>query len=138
MAGSISYRKYTSDSGAQYTIKIDKSNASGNIAGDARPLCAVRDANYTLLPRGFKKRYLLAFQSDLPRIKRKFYVGDPTLLGAALVPGATIVATSYPLPDGTAGFETTFVVTAYRGEGQQIASSFRTEDSGLDDGLVVQ
>lgn len=138
MAGSISNRRYISDNGINYSIKVDKSNASGNISGDGRALCGLREANYPLLPRGFGKRYILAFQQDNPRIKRKFFVGNPSVLGVALAPGATILAPSYAAADGTAGRDSTFVITAYRGEKQQISADYQADDSGLDDGSVIQ
>lgn len=138
MAGSITNRQYITDSGVRYSIRVDKSNANGNIGGDARSLCGLREGNYPALPAGFGKRYLLAFLKSNPLVKRKFFVGNADVLRVALLPGSTISASPYAATDGGPGPEEEFVITAYRGERQRVEADYLAGDTGLDDGSVIQ
>jgi hypothetical protein len=141
MSGSLTYRKYTADSGVDYSIKVDESNANTIISGGGGvggQLCPPRTANNPDLPRGLKKRYVLAYSADNPSIRRKFYIGDRSLLAALLLPGTRLSAEEYPGDDDTAGVVNQWVVTAYRGEKVPIIPAFSAPDTGLTDGTALQ
>lgn len=139
MAGSLTYRSYTSDDGNQYSIKIDESNASATVVGGAGgALCPVRTANLLALPKGLKKRYVLCFNQLNPLERRKFYVGATAVVSGVIAPGAQISAEDYPGAGDVAGSAQTWTITAYRGEQRSVIPAFNANDTGLTDGTVTQ
>ena len=139
MAGSRTYRQYTSDDGENYTVVVDESNASATVTGGTGgALLAIRTANSALLPKGVKMRYVNTYNSTLPTQKRKFYVGTAALVESLLEPGATITAESYPGAGDTAGDTEEWTVTSYRGEFARVAPGILAEDTGLIDGDTAQ
>lgn len=139
MAGSLTYREYTSDAGVKYSIKVDKSNADAVPgSGLAQSLCVERAANDPPLPSGLSKRYILCYAVPDPLIKRKFYVGNPGVIPALIAPGATINATEYPGLNDVAGTSVSWIVTAYRGEKSRNIPAFTAPDTGLNDGTVTE
>jgi hypothetical protein len=139
MSGSMTWRAYTGDDNTVYSIKIDESNARAAIAGGtAAPLCPVRTANSPVLPCGTRKRYVNTYNSALPTQRRKFYIGDPTLVATISAPGTTITAENYPGAGDTAGTNVTWVVSSYRGEKRRIPPAYTATDTGLTDGTAGQ
>lgn len=139
MAGSRTYRQYTSDNGTNYTVVVDESNASATVTGGAGgSLLVIRTANSALLPKGVKMRYVNTYNSTLPTQKRRFYVGTQALVASLLAPGATITGETYPGEGDTAGDNDEWVVTSYRGEFARIAPGILAEDTGLTDGDTAQ
>ncbi len=139
MAGSLTYRSYTSDANIAYAIKVDESNANAAVTGGAGgALCPIRTSNLMPLPGGLQKRYVLCYNKANPSERRKFYVGALNAIGNVLTPGATITAEDYPGTNDTPGSNVTWVVTAYRGEKVRMVPSFDSPDTGLTDGTVSQ
>lgn len=134
MSGSITRRGYTSDSNVLYSIKIDESNARGVVGAGTASLCPALSANSPGVPAGFSKRYVLAYSANTPTKRRKFFIGDKTLIPLLTVPGAIINAESSPGPGDTAGTSISWVVTAYRGEKQAVEPAAGSPDTGLTDG----
>jgi len=86
MAGSISYQKYTSDNGADYSIKCDKSNAlEVNASASANPSTLPNIE----VPKNIKPRYAL-FLSDDGKTSRKVVLLTPADV-AALTPNDSFV-----------------------------------------------
>lgn len=139
MAGSLTYRAYVADSAVPYSIKIDESNARAAVTGgSASPLCGVRIGNFPAPPQGLKKRYVLCFNAANPNERRKFTVGDTTLIAAITAPGATLTAEDYPGTNDAPGTNVTWVITAYRGERSRTIPSITATDTGLTDGTPGQ
>jgi hypothetical protein len=141
MAGSRTWRSYTSDSGAQYSIQIDESNARAipTAAGSAgSELCPVRTANAPRLPKGLKLRYVNAYNQANPAEKRRFIVGTTSQIPIVTAPGATIVSEDYPGAGDTPGTTATWIVRGYRGEKVDNAPSFSAPDTGLTDATTTQ
>ena len=139
MAGSLTYRTYVADSGVSYSIKIDESNAQAAVSGgSASPLCPVRTGNFPAPPTGLKYRYLLCFNQAEPDQKRRFTVGDPTVIVSATAPGATLTAEAYPGATDTPGSNVTWIITAYRGEKSRGIPAITATDTGLTDGDAAQ
>jgi hypothetical protein len=138
MAGSLTWRQYTSDSGVAYSIKLDESNARGTVGTTAGDLCPVRTANLSLPPAGFKPRYANCYNQATPTQKRKFLVGSLTALSSLAAPGSTITATAVSGAADTAGTTVTWVVSSVRGERFRLAPPFGSPDTGLTDGSATQ
>lgn len=137
MAGSLTYRTYRTDSGAFTSIRMDESNASTTTAGGSQ-LCPPKVGDYPALPRGLTPRYINTYDQNLPRRKRRFYVGDPTLVAGLVVPGATVVSEVYPNSEDDGGTTSTWVITSYRGEKSSVIPSNNAPDTGLTDGSSTQ
>jgi hypothetical protein len=139
MAGSKTWRAYTSDNGTVYSIQIDESNARAFRTGTSTAiLMPARTTNAPIAPAGLKKRYVNTFNEALPTQKRKFYVGTAATAALLLQPGATITGEDYPESGDVAGTQSVWVVTSYRGEGNNVAPSFEGVDTGLTDDTVGQ
>jgi hypothetical protein len=138
MAGSLTWRQYTTDAGVSYSIRIDESNANAAlVGGTAGAIMSIRTANLPLIPVGIKKRYVNAYNSALPAQKRKFYIGSAAV-ASTLVSGSTLSAEAYPGTVDTAGTAVTWIITSYRGEKSRFAPAFSAADTGLTDGTVSQ
>jgi hypothetical protein len=136
MAGSITWRAYAPDSAlptAEYALKIDKTNAAATTTTGSYILMPIRtSASTQILPSWIKKRYVLAHSTSNPKIKRKFYVGNLTAL-TSILGGSTISTEDYPGADDVAGTNTTWTVTAFRGEKRNIPPAYTSGDTGLTD-----
>jgi len=137
MAGSLTWRSYTADSGITYSIRVDESNSRATVSSNAAPLCPVRTANYPAMPSGLKKRYVLAYSQANPNIRRKFWVGDVAQITNVLV-GGLLIGEDYPGAADAAGVNANWVITAYRGEKSRVIPTFGAPDTGLTDGTVGQ
>jgi hypothetical protein len=126
MAGSLNWFIYIADSGTNYLIKLDESNAE---AIGSTVITAQNSAELTQLPRSIKPRYINTYNAAAESQKRKFIVTEPELYTAFCERSATVVqAPPYPtLPNAN------WVVTSCRGE-QSDFSGFI--DTGLNDGDV--
>jgi hypothetical protein len=141
MAGSRTWRAYTSDSGNQYSISIDKSNASAIPTGNGSAggaLCPVRTTNSPRLPKGLKTRYVNCYNQANPLEKRRFTVGSTAAIPTVIAPGATIASEDYPGTGDTAGTTVTWVISSYRGEKTNNVPAFTAPDTALTDGSVTQ
>jgi len=139
MAGSISWREYTSDDGTIYAIRSDESNANAfGAAGSS--LLPVPTGNRQQIPKGLKKRYVIATSISNPNLRRKFYVGSQaTMLALKNQSPKTITATDYPNAGATnAGVTTTWTITYFKGEISRVVPDFTAPDTGLTDGTVSQ
>lgn len=139
MSGSLTHRSYISDSGTNYTIKVDESNA--NAFGTlGTSLCAVRTANAPYPPKTLKKRYVLATALQNPNIRRRFYVGSlATFQGLLSQTSRILTAATYPSADGTqAAVSDQWVMTFSKGEEARTPPDFSAPDTGLTDGTVTQ
>lgn len=143
MAGSLTYREYTADNGISYSIKIDESNANCTVTNPltnttSGALCKVRTANLPTMPAGMKPRYCYGYLAANVLVKRKFIVGDPTLIPSINTVGATGLTTSYPSPTDTSGTSVGWIMSNVRGEKSRKAPSITAPDTGLTDGTVTQ
>lgn len=138
MAGSLTWRQYSSDNGAVYSVRVDKSNASATVSGGTGALMPVRTVNSAGAPQALKKRYANTFNRANPLQKRRFYIGTTANFLAASNAGATITAEDYPVAQGAAGVAQTWVVTSVRGERANLPPAFGASDSGLTDGTATQ
>lgn len=133
MAGSLKYFQYTDDAGNNYSVFLDESNGEGTIGGVR--LCLARTAASPNLPTKLKKRYVNAFVTATPAIKRKLYLGNPLAIPQALSGGALLVAAVPTAADG-ASVQVAWTVTSYRGEKNSPPPALSTTsgDTGLTDG----
>jgi hypothetical protein len=131
MAGSISWFDYQGDNNIRYALKMDKSNGTAQING--KPLMLVRAAGALASPSGLKKRYAYAYSQANPRIKRRFWVGNPAAVADVLAGGFNITAEDYPAGDDKPGASKTWVITAYRGERSSPIPAASATDTGLTD-----
>ena len=138
MAGSLTWRKYTSDNGLEYSIKIDESNANAYIQS-LTVLCAIRTANHPPLPCNIKPRLIHAVAYFDQSIKRSFVMGNRDHLSQfyALTPGAMYL--NYDNA-GTGGADFYWLITGYVGETirdmTELTRFDYLKDSGLTDGTV--
>lgn len=137
MAGSLTFRAYTSDDGSVYSLRIDESNASATSGGSAAILAPVRTASSPQLPRGVTPRYCNAFLTANPLIRRRFYIGNPVAASAVIATGS-LSAEYAPGATGGAGVPAPWSVTSYRGEKYTIPVGFGSPDTGLTDGDTAQ
>jgi hypothetical protein len=135
MAGSKRYFRYQNDAGAALSVQIDESNGEATCGGVA--LMLNRTAAHPKMAAGDKMRYCLAFLTSEPRIRRKFYVGNP-LAVAQIQAGAAFLAGVYPSAADAATVTAAWTVTAFRGEKSNPAPAFNATagDTGLTDGDV--
>jgi hypothetical protein len=131
----MTWRAYTADNGTEYSVKVDESNAAAETVGsNSVPIMLVRTANAPMLPKGLNMRYVNTYNADIPRQKRKFWIGDPTAVSEILLVGASLTATRYPAGAGdNAGVESTWIITSYRGERSTQPPAFDAPDTGLTD-----
>ena len=140
MAGSRTWRTYTTDDNISYSIQVDKSNANGAISGGSgtNVLCLPRTANLPQPPKGFRYRYALAYNQANPKERRKFVIGNTSLIVSIVTPGCIILAEDYPGGGDTAGNNVNWVVTFYSGEKRRLVPVFAAPDTDLNDGTTPQ
>lgn len=131
MAGSLSWKQYTSDAGTAYSVYVDESNAEATVSGT--PLLAPLSGTNPILPRRFHMRYANCYNSTTPAIKRKFWIGTTAAL-ALLAVGNTISGSAYPGSGDTSGAASTWIVSSIRGERLTPPPTTATPDTGLTDG----
>ena len=117
MSGSLFWYDYSADNGTNYAVLVDKSNAIALC--NALPLMIVRTANNAGIPKVIKMRYVNAYLSSNPLVRRRFWVGNKAAFTAAAASGATIVAT-----------EGTYVISSLRGEKTRQIPIFSAADTG--------
>lgn len=139
MSGSRSWRQYSTDAGVNYSVNMDESNANGT-QGSGGVLCAVPTANLPRLPMGVKKRYVIAYAINNPKIKRKFTVGSTARFAALqAAAGTAISAADYSASgNSTGGTLVLWQISYFRGEAARLPAAFNAVDTGLDDGSVSQ
>jgi hypothetical protein len=138
MAGSLTYRSYTADSGVAYAVRVDESNSNATVSGGTGVLMPIRTTDLPSLPKGIKLRYALGRAASNPLIRRRFYIGTLVNYAAAAANGATISAEDYPAAGSAAGTTTVFTITAVRGEKSNKIPAFGSPDTGLTDGTAAQ
>jgi hypothetical protein len=133
MAGSLKWQRYRDDSGLDYSINVDESNAAATCGGVA--LCPTRTSAHANLPTKLKKRYVNAYLTSNPVIRRRFWVGNPLAIPQILA-GAAFLAGVYPLPADTAIAPVAWTIASYRGEKNAPPPALNTTvgDTGLTDG----
>jgi hypothetical protein len=133
MAGSLKWQRYRDDAGNDFSINIDESNASATCGGIV--LCPARTSAHANLPTKLKKRYVNAYLTTNPNIKRRFWVGNPLAIPQILA-GAAFLASVYPLPADTAVAPVAWTISSYRGEknAPPPALNATAGDTGLTDG----
>jgi hypothetical protein len=133
MAGSLKYFRYTDDTSANYSVNIDESNAEATVGGIA--LCLPRTAAHPNLPTKLKKRYVNAYVTATPAIKRKFWVGNPLAIPQILLGAAFLAAAVGSATDG-APVQVAWTISSYRGEKNSPPPALNTTagDTGLTDG----
>jgi hypothetical protein len=134
MAGSRERFNYVSDSAEVFTLVLDESNGRATAGGDR--ITPDRTVLGVETPRGFKPRYVLAYVTGNPLIRRKFIVGDSDVIPSVTAVGATISAPVYANADDTAPTSVSWTITAYRGEQRAIIPSLTADDTGLDEGTT--
>lgn len=137
MAGSLKWVSYTDDAGVAYSINVDESNSEGTIGGVR--MCLNRTVASPNIPTKLKKRYVNAFVTATPAIKRRFWIGNPLCIPQALA-GAAMLAAAYPTPADAAPTTVAWTITSYRGEknAPPPALSTTSGDTGLTDGDVAR
>jgi hypothetical protein len=137
MAGSLKYFKYTDDAGVPYSVNIDESNAEATVGGVV--LCLPRTAAHANIPTKLKKRFLNAYLTSNPLVKRKFWVGNPLAIPQILAGGA-FLAGAYPAAADTATVPVPWTITSYRGEKNSPPPALNTTsgDTGLTDGDLAR
>jgi hypothetical protein len=135
MAGSLKYFLYTDDANAPYSVNVDESNGEATVGGIR--LCLVRTAAHPNLPTKLKKRYVNAFVTATPNIKRRFWVGNPLAIPQILAGGA-FLASAYPTAADATPVTVPWTVSSYRGEKNSPppALNATSGDTGLTDGDV--
>jgi hypothetical protein len=135
MAGSKRWFRYTDDGGTNYSVNLDESNSEATIGGI--PLFLNRTAAHPIAPTGLRKRYINAFLTSNPAIKRKFWVGNPLAIAQVGLGGAFLAAV-YPTSADAASVAVAWTVTSFRGEKSSAppALSVAGGDTGLTDGDV--
>lgn len=137
MAGSLKYFLYTDDAGTGYAINVDESNGEGTIGGVR--MCLNRSAVVPNIPTKLKKRYINAFVTATPAIKRRFWIGNPLAIPQALA-GAAVLAAAYPSAADAASATVAWSITSYRGEKNAPPPPLSTTggDTGLTDGDIAR
>lgn len=133
MAGSKRRFRYESDSGLFFSLTLDESNGEALNSTSTRITDNLAGGELNK-PQGFKPRYVLAYLQTNPLIRRKFTVGDPTVVPSLTTGAASILAPVYANADGTVPPAVTWLITAYRGEELGVISGVAAIDTGLTDG----
>jgi hypothetical protein len=133
MAGSISWFEYTTDAGTRAALKVDKSNGAAVTSTGKTLMLPRATATAGALPGNIKKRYVYAYSSANPRIRRRFWIGNPLAIPDILISSTTITAEDYPAGDDKAGVAKTWIITAYRGEKASGIPAVAAPDTGLTD-----
>jgi hypothetical protein len=135
MAGSLKPFRYRDDAGADFTVILDESNSTATVGGVA--LFLARTSPHPYLSNRVKKRYVNAFLTSNPSIKRRFWIGNPLAIPQVLA-GAAFLAGVYPVPGDTAVAPVAWTITSYRGEKSATPPSLNTTagDTGLTDGTA--
>jgi hypothetical protein len=131
MSGSVNWFAYTTDGGVLYSVRADESNARGTILGTR--LLTARLARYPCLPRDFRKRYVNTVLASNPRIRRKFWVGNP-LAWNKIGSGSIILAWFRTSEQIQTGRVDAWRVQSRCGEELILPPSISTGDTGLIDG----
>ena len=135
MAGSLKYFLYTGDDGLPYSVNVDESNSEGTIGGVRMML--PRTASHPNIPTKLKKRYVNAFVTATPAIKRRFWIGNPLAIPQILAGGAMLAA-AYPSSADGASTTVPWTISSYRGEKNSPPPAFNATagDTGLTDGDI--
>jgi len=137
MAGSLKPFRYTDDAGVAYSVVLDESNSTATVGGVALLLNRTVASPYP--PGRLKKRYVNAFLTSNPNIKRRFWVGNPLAIPQILA-SAAFLASVYPVAGDTAVAPVAWTITSYRGEKGAIPPAISTTggDTGLTDGTTAR
>lgn len=135
MAGSKRWFRYQDDAGNSYSVNLDESNSEGTVGGVT--MMASRTAAHPRLPNGLRMRYVNAFLTATPLVKRKFWVGNPLAIPQVLA-SAAMLAGAYPSATDGATVAGAWTISSYRGERNNGAPALNTTggDTGLTDGDV--
>jgi len=135
MAGSKRWFRYVNDAALAYSVSLDESNSEATCGGI--PLMLNRTAAHPRLSRGDSMRYVYAYVTATPSIKRRFWVGNPAAIPQILA-GAAFLAGVYPSAADGVTVTSSWTITSYRGERASTAPALNTTagDTGLTDGDI--
>jgi hypothetical protein len=135
MAGSLTWREYTSDHGTIYSIRVDKSNASLVAAFTGEILCKVRQTSWELPPKSLILRRIHCFSQYNQDVKRSFIVGNPKVIGNSnLRIGQEYISDSAPVL-GSLDVPV-WLISGYTGERFTNPPYYSQLDTGLNDGTA--
>jgi hypothetical protein len=135
MAGSRTWREYTSDHGTIYSIQVDKSNANLLTAYTGEALCTARGFTWELPPKSLILRRIHCFSQYNASIKRSFIVGNPKAISKSNLrigqeylsdPAPTLGSLDIPV----------WLISGYTGERFTNPPYYYQLDTGLNDGTV--
>jgi len=129
MAGSRTWREYTSDTGLVFSIAIDESNANLFASLTGTRLAKIRTTNAPPLPIGIRPRVIHCWQQSNPTLKRSLIIGDPAIIKTA----ASLDGSLYFY---NAGYTDVWITTGYRGESISYPRYYLQLDTGLNDGTI--
>jgi hypothetical protein len=133
MAGSKTWREYTSDHGTIYSIQIDKSNAKLIAGFTGEALCNVRGSTWELPPKSLILRRIHCFSQYNQSVKRSFVVGNPKVLNnSKLRIGEEYLSDLVPTPGALD--VPVWLISGYTGEKFTNPPYHSQLDTGLDDG----
>jgi hypothetical protein len=135
MAGSLTWREYTSDHGTIYSIRVDKSNANKRTAYTGEELCSPRGFIWELPPRSLILRRVHCFSQESVNIRRSFIVGNPKCLNRSnLRIGQEYLVSPSATPGDTA--LSAWIITGYTGERFTCPPFYNQLDTGLNDDSI--
>lgn len=131
MAGSLTYRKYESDDGSDYSIRVDKSHADSTVVGGSVILCPKKTEDVPTLDKGIKPRYVLCHLSSDPLKRKKIIIGSKALVETVLTVGTKLSLLSEGQDEGTSAGQ--WIITYYSGERFRLPPAWNSGDTGLVD-----
>ncbi len=135
MAGSLTWREYTSDHGTKYSIQVDKSNAKLLAAFTGQTLCIPRVQTWEIPPKTLKLRRIHCFSQYNQSVKRSFIVGNPLVLSQSnLRIGQEYLSDPNPTPGALD--VPVWIITGYTGERFTNPTYYYQLDTGLNDGTA--
>ena len=132
MAGSRSWREYISDTGARYSIQVDKSNSNLISAFSQVILCEKRTSDLPLAPIGLIPRRVHCFAQYAPKVRRNFIIGNPSFYTSRVTRGEEYIFSLTPGNDPN-GVDL-WIITGYTGEKYTCPIYNSNADTGLIDG----
>ncbi len=128
MAGSLSWKKYLTDAGVTYSVKIDEGNAEAAGFDDVTIADEIAGVVPPELPKGFKMRYVNV-KDPASNSGRKIYVGKPDDgLATGLVKSLLLFAFS----GGSAGAAIEWLVSSFVGEQNRVRIPSASDTGFLD------
>ena len=128
MAGSLSWKEYTTDAGVKYAVRIDEGNAELSGFDDITLAQEIAGAVPPILPKGFAMRYVNV-QDPSSGSSRKIYVGKPD---NGLATGAIKALLLWAFTDGGAVAAISWAVKSFIGEQNRVKRASAADTGFLD------